>query len=74
MAERYSPPLKGTGLPCPSILESALGESKEAEGSRKSGFLKVRSQISCFKALCEVVVGGPLRMQTAGIGPTSKKS
>lgn len=74
MAERNSPPLKGTGLPCPRILEGALGEGKEAEGSRRSGFLKVSSQISCIKGLCEVVVGGPLRVQTPGIGPTSKKS
>lgn len=73
MAERNSPPLKGTGLPCPSILEVALGEDKEAEGSHRSGFLKVRPQVSCIKVLCEVVVGGPQRMQTPGIGPTSKK-
>lgn len=51
MAERNSPPLKDTGLPCPSILEGALGEGKKAEGSRRSGFLKVRPQISCIKVL-----------------------
>lgn len=74
MAERNSPPLKDTGLPCPSILEGALGEGKKAEGFRRSGFLNVRPQISCIKVLREVVVGGPLEMQTPGIGPTSKKS
>lgn len=51
-----------------------MGEEKEADGSLRSGFLKVKPQISCIKVHDEVVVGASLTIQIPGVTPAPKKS